>query len=332
MLVRARLRITTLRVQIVQPTLTGPGLWGALTDDPIEFSVPWTTTVEDLREDLGVTTVRPLVPPRVDANPVPRRVGDLSLLQHYANGAGLVRVWTVDATVPGPFVLFVKKLCPVTRTLATVRSLWFNYSMTPRRLMAEAFHDETLEAVIEPRHCACEPLVLRDSDDLSALDGHCLIVYPRGMIDDVLRIIATWNTVTKSAIASMVRRRYLSFYRVVPALERLGYNGERVMAAYKRMGYPSAGDMLSFLRPGRHLDYCCDACGIEDFVGTRYTCVVCADYDLCRACRDATPTHHGWRYAYVPGVTWDSRRWQKIPGSLHTVEHDMIAHEAPTWL
>lgn len=329
MVVRATIHIVTLRVQVVQPTLTGPGLWGAIDDDPIVFSMPWTTTVRELREDLGVLTVRPLTQPRPDLYLAPRQVSDSTLLRCYTNGLGLVRVFTFSKAIPGPIILFVKQLCPVTRTLTTLAPVWVGQTMTPRRLLLDVFQDDTLEALIEPISSVSPPTMLTDTHDLAKLDGQCLILYPQGMADTARMILAGWHETSRSAVASLAARRYVSFHRIVPALERLGFNGERIAGAYMRLGFPSARHLLDYLSPGRHLDYCCDGCGAEDFVGIRYTCVVCHDYDLCSTCRIHPPTH-GCRYEYC--TLSPERRWTRIAGSIHTPDHDMVPHEAPTWI
>lgn len=38
-----------------------------------------------------------------------------------------------------------------------------------------------------------------------------------------------------------------------------------------------------------HAGVMCDVCGVSPIVGTRYSCTVCADYDLCEACETAAP-------------------------------------------
>jgi len=42
-----------------------------------------------------------------------------------------------------------------------------------------------------------------------------------------------------------------------------------------------------------HIGFQCDSCGMEPIVGTRWTCVDCAELDLCNQCDRATFTKGG---------------------------------------
>ena len=62
-----------------------------------------------------------------------------------------------------------------------------------------------------------------------------------------------------------------------------------------RMGASTAGGGLhcSFGGgPGRHHGFACDGCGLSPIVGTRFTCTVCAEFDLCEKCMPHKVTLH----------------------------------------
>ncbi len=44
--------------------------------------------------------------------------------------------------------------------------------------------------------------------------------------------------------------------------------------------------------PGTHQGYACDGCGLSPMVGTRYTCTVCEEFDLCEKCMPHKNTLH----------------------------------------
>ncbi|RHY34086.1 hypothetical protein DYB32_001156 [Aphanomyces invadans] len=70
--------------------------------------------------------------------------------------------------------------------------------------------------------------------------------------------------------------------------------------------HENARRTLQYIMEGRHLGFICDSCGETDFVGARYNCTVCSDYDLCHPCFERShQVRH--RYANVDG------KWRRVP-------------------
>nr|CCA14161.1 ubiquitin carboxylterminal hydrolase and/or Fbox protein putative [Albugo laibachii Nc14] len=63
--------------------------------------------------------------------------------------------------------------------------------------------------------------------------------------------------------------------------------------------HQNARRTLEYIMEARQLGFACDKCGESDFLGPRYNCSVCHDYDKCQACSELQthentgPTEHG---------------------------------------
>jgi hypothetical protein len=73
---------------------------------------------------------------------------------------------------------------------------------------------------------------------------------------------------------------------------------------FLRFDRPGAGPIrLRPRSPAAH-DCICDGCGRQYFLGTRYKCAVCNDYDLCMACYLGNNLHafsHAFKRIDRPG-------------------------------
>ena len=56
-------------------------------------------------------------------------------------------------------------------------------------------------------------------------------------------------------------------------------------SAYFNKRDENANETLKFFTTGRHVGFVCDRCGDTDFIGIRYKCTVCHDFDLCSVCQ-----------------------------------------------
>lgn len=130
-------------------------------------------------------------------------------------------------------------------------------------------------------------------------NNHHLVFAPKGVSeDDINAVYDKAYDQTLQCLYSLKTKDILTAVDVIKAAEKLGLCGEFVYSALYNAEYGGPRWLLRKLLQGYHVGYCCDQCGVQDFLGVRYECDQCEDYHLCEKCK-RKGVHEPCRYNYV---------------------------------
>lgn len=118
-------------------------------------------------------------------------------------------------------------------------------------------------------------------------------------------------------------QRFLRFDHVVALVWRSGGDPRRIAEVFLYRLNEDPVEAFRYVMAGRNIDYCCDQCGTPDFIGLRYHCHVCDNYDLCEACAHSTRIlPHRYSAGLIQGRFYRIRDFHE-----HTREHRLMVCE-----
>ena len=102
---------------------------------------------------------------------------------------------------------------------------------------------------------------------------------------------------------------------------------KKVWTAYNDKRHENVLETLRYFSVGRHVGFVCDRCGGTDFVGVRYKCCVCHDFDLCPTCQqkilNGAVSNCRFKYDHR------SQKWIMVKNfNDHQMNHKMIQTSA----
>ena len=102
---------------------------------------------------------------------------------------------------------------------------------------------------------------------------------------------------------------------------------KKVWTAYNDKRHENVLETLRYFSVGRHVGFVCDRCGGTDFVGVRYKCCVCHDFDLCPTCQqkilNGAVSNCRFKYDHR------SQKWIMVKNfNDHQMNHKMILTSA----
>lgn len=160
---------------------------------------------------------------------------------------------------------------------------------------------------------ASEPPVLLDDDDVSiySLASDMMV---HGL--DEITVQEDGAMPLQATTVLTIDSRFLRLDHIVDFFRRCGGDPRRIPDVFFDRAHQDPIETLRYIMAGRNLGCCCDQCGAPDFIGSRYHCRSCSDYDLCGICA------HSERilpYRYLVGT---NGRFHRISGfHEHTKEH-----------
>ena len=167
---------------------------------------------------------------------------------------------------------------------------------------------------------ASEPPLLLDDEDASVYHMACSM-----MVDGLDEVtVQEGGTAPELPIQRSDRNeRFLRLDDIVDFVWRSGGDPRRIAEVFLYRLHEDPVEAFRYVMAGRNIDYCCDQCGTPDFIGLRYHCHVCDNYDLCESCAHSTRIlPHRYSAGLIQG------RFYRIRGfHEHTREHKLMVYE-----
>jgi len=296
----------------------GPGFM----KDGVEYCLPYSMTLYCLRQRIGwgdkklwlFTQAWPsdVFAPAVCLDTFSPSATIGSILTPFTNGLSTARIWIDsdnDNTQPDRTMVHVKRV-GYDGLIRMVGSMYMATDFDELRFT----HGNDLYYFIE---CA-PPLCVRPLD-APLQHGQVIVTSMMGIKE--VRSIFQRAYLEKTRLATgLLKKLTLTISEVVSAYEAMGGPGVRAFNLYRFKMNEDPVKTMAYILSGRHVGYCCDGCGKTDFMGPRYHCDTCDDYDLCSSCHDHKKDSWSFRYQLTPNNQFVRIQNKDDP---HTIHHTM---------